>query len=383
MVVRKIVYFFSLFMVHCLVNHSLAQPVVSFDPAPTYLMEARARNGASGYEGVLFTPGDPSPGNGATQLNPVGAPAWAYGANHPFQFIYTAATGTAEWYIDFNRDGDFLDAEESAISVSASLVNQSFMYINIWLQGMNVPALTATVNNFTINGVNFGTFTTSGSAPTEQLYEDASGNFNNILVTGSVSFSGGSGQERPRFYLRLGSLVVLPNQLTSFTIKKTDTERILKWTTENETLTKEFQVERSRDGRTFQVIAKVPAKNLPGTNYYQYIDNTNLSENIFYRLKTVDLDGQIAFSPFLRSVQSAREGSLLIYPNPTKGKLSIILPEDAPAQLKIKHVSGTELLQKKLESQSSILDLSWLSPGIYIVSIYQTGRTTSQKFIIQ
>ena len=92
---------------------------------------------------------------------------------------------------------------------------------------------------------------------------------------------------------------------------------------------------------------------------------------------------RLAFSPLLRSRQSAREGSLLIYPNPAKGKLSIILPEDAPAQLKIKHVSGTELLQKKLESQSSILDLSWLSPGIYIVSIYQKGRTTSQKLIIQ
>ncbi|MGL6266586.1 MAG: T9SS type A sorting domain-containing protein, partial [Chitinophagaceae bacterium] len=309
--------------------------------------------------------------------------AWTYGANHPFQFQYTAATGTAEWYIDFNLDGDFLDAEESAVSISASLVNQSFMYVNIWLQGMNVPALTATVNNFNINGVNFGTFTSSGSSPTEQLFEDATGNFNNILITGSVSFSGGSGQERPRFYLRLGTLIVLPNQLTSFTLKKTAAENILKWTTENETNTKEFQIERSRDGRIFQVIATVPAMNLGGTNHYQYKDNSNLSENIFYRLKTVNLDRQFSLSPLLRSGQTAREGSLLIYPNPTKGKLSIYLPEDAPAQLTIKNVSGTELLHKKLESQSGILDLSWLSPGIYIVSVYQKGRTTSQKFIIQ
>ena len=291
--VRKIVFYLILAHIHSLVNQIQAQPVLSTDPEPTYLMEARARNGASGYEGVLFTPGNPSPGTAATQLNPTGAPAWTYGANHPFQFQYTAATGTAVWNIDFNRDGDFLDAEESATSVSPSLVNQSFMYINIWLQGNNMPALTITLNNFTINGVNFGSFTTSGSSPTAQLFEDASGNFTDILVTGSVVLSGGSGQERPRFYLRLGTLVLLPNQLTAFTIKNTDTERILEWTTENENLTKEFQVERSRDGRTFQVIATVPAKNLSGINYYQYRDKTMLSENTFYRLKTVDWDGRI------------------------------------------------------------------------------------------
>lgn len=180
-----------------------AAVVVSGDPAPSsFNIEARARNGNSGFEGVLFTPGNPSPA-GLT-LNPVGAPAWVYGLVYNFEFLYTAATGTSKWSLDFNRDGDYLDSSESVTSLSPTLAGQGFKYVNLFAQGNTV--VTATVTDFTLNGTGFGPFTSALTGVAfNQLYTETSGQFGDITATGGLSFSGNGGQERPRVWVQLGS----------------------------------------------------------------------------------------------------------------------------------------------------------------------------------
>jgi hypothetical protein len=382
MLQKPILYFFISILLSLGVN-TWAQPVLSPDPDPTFLVEARARNGASGYEGVIFTPGDPSPGTGATQLNPVGAPAWTYGQNHPFEFRYIAATGTCIWNIDFNRDGDFLDAEESATSVSPTLVDRGFEYVNIWMQGSTVPSLSVSVNNFTLNGVNFGNFSSTSSTPTTQLFEETSGKFTNILATGTVNFSGGNGQERPRFWIRLGALVVLPNQLIEFTVKKDGNNRILEWLTENENATREFNIERSADGIDFQTIGTVIAKNLPGINQYTFTDRGTSMGTAFYRLKTIDLDGRYTLSSLLKTNERSKLNALQIYPNPSKGSFSIILPNESPANIRILNLSGKTILERSTKSQSINFNLGQTPPGIYFVTIFQQGQATTERLLIQ
>lgn len=318
----------------------------------------------------------------ATQLNPVGSPAWTYGQNHPFEFRFTAATGTCVWNIDFNRDGDFLDAEESAISISPSLVDRSFTYVNIWMQGFP-GSITISVNNFTLNGVNFGSFSATGGSPTSQLFEETSGNFTNILATGTVNFSGGATSERPRFWIRLGELVILPNQLIDFTMRRDGDSRLIEWTTENESLTKEFQVERSADGIHFQTIGTVKAKNLPGINFYTFTDKGTSVGKAFYRLKTLDLDGQFTFSTLLKSIESSRTAGLQVYPNPSKGIFSIILPDASPANIRIVDLSGRPIMEKSTKSQAISFDTGNIAPGLYLIIIFQKGETTTDRLLIQ
>lgn len=379
---KPILYFFISILLNLGAN-TWAQPVLSPDPDPTFLVEARARNGASGFEGVIFTPGDPSPGTVATQLNPVGAPAWTYGQNHPFEFRYIAATGTCIWNIDFNLDGDFLDAEESTTSVSPGLVDRGFEYVNIWMQGSTVPSLSVTVNNFTLNGVNFGNFSSTASAPTTQLFEETSGKFTNILATGTVNFSGGNGQERPRFWIRLGALVVLPNQLLEFTVKKEGNNRILEWLTENENATREFNIERSADGIDFQMIGTVKAKNIPGINQYTFTDREPMAGTAYYRLKTIDLDGRNTLSSLLRANESSRLTERQIYPNPSNGNFSITLPDASPAIIRIFNMSGKIIIEKTTKSQAISFNIGHTPPGIYFVTIFQQGQATTQRLLIQ
>ena len=176
-----------------------ATPIVS--PVPfsgPYDVVAQARNGRTGWEAALFTPD-----NLPAYMNPYGAPVWVYGAPYPFRFEYYYSTGTTIWSIDFNRDGDFLDSQESASRVSPSLIGFGFRYFNIFAQGNNVSS--ATVRNLTINGVGFGSYS-SGSGVLEQSFTDTNGLFGDLVVLGELIFSAdGNSDERPRVWLRLGN----------------------------------------------------------------------------------------------------------------------------------------------------------------------------------
>ncbi len=180
----------------------------STDPAPSYDIQARARNGNTGFEGVLFTPGNPSPTG--VQLNPAGTPAWNYTLYYNVELNYTAATGTTEWKIDFNRDGDYLDAQEMATSVSPTLVGKGFKYVGFYTNG-NTASVFIDVQNLTINGTNVGSFlgAANGSA-TDQYYQNSVGMFTDITVTASIRISGNGGQETPKLWIRAGVPLNVP-----------------------------------------------------------------------------------------------------------------------------------------------------------------------------
>ncbi len=183
-----------------------AQPYQSGDPLPgSFEIEAIARNGNSGYEGALKTPAN----SNWLQMDPSGSPIWntngnQYGNFHNFQFTYTKASGTTTWSIDFNRDGDFTDVAETVSDTDPALAGKGFKYINIFGQG-NAAALSATITNLTLQGVSMGNYTSNSEVPFSVLFEETSGVFADIEITGTLSFTGNGGQERPRIWVQLST----------------------------------------------------------------------------------------------------------------------------------------------------------------------------------
>jgi hypothetical protein len=187
---------------YCLLN---AQPVISTSPMPAnFEIQAHVRNGNSAFEGSLTTPGAP-----LLQMNPAGDPIWntngnQYGNSFPFKFIYTKATGTSQWKIDFNRDGDYTDAEESVAQTDAVLAGKGFRFINVFGQS-SAARYIVSLTNLNINGINMGSYTSESDTPFNALFEDATGGFDNITVSGNFSFSGNGGQERPHIWIKLST----------------------------------------------------------------------------------------------------------------------------------------------------------------------------------
>lgn len=180
-----------------------AVTVTSMGPAPaSYDVSAQARNGRTGFEAILHTanPVDPN-------MNPGGAPAWSYGNYHGFEYTYDYSTGTSTWSIDFNRDNDFADAQESVSATVAALAGQSFEHLNIYLQGRTLTSgnAEAHLRGLTINSSAFGPYSSTSDTAFQQLFTDSTGLFGNITVSGELMFSkNGASDERPRFWIQLG-----------------------------------------------------------------------------------------------------------------------------------------------------------------------------------
>ncbi len=90
----------------------------------------------------------------------------------------------------------------------------------------------------------------------------------------------------------------------------------VKWVTATEENVRHFEVQRSADGAQFNTIGLVQ----PGRSGYQFKDNAPLTGNNYYRIKTVDLDGEVDYSPIVM-VNVKNENSIItsIYPNPGNG----------------------------------------------------------------
>ena len=186
----------------------------------------------------------------------------------------------------------------------------------------------------------------------------------------------------------LGSLVDLvsaatPVQWVSFNAKKKDGSVLLTWETAQEQNSKNFEIERSSDGRRFNKIGSVPAAgNSNVISRYSYIDDVPVKGLNYYRLKQIDLDGKFAYSEVAKVNFDGAE-RLLVFPNPAADQLTVQFPANKRfISAHILDASGKLVFQKQLASASGTLtlDIRNLSPGWYVLQL-RGEKTIQQKFL--
>lgn len=115
----------------------------------------------------------------------------------------------------------------------------------------------------------------------------------------------------------------LPVQLLSFTAARQGAVVRTAWATASEKNTSHFVVQRSTDNSTFSDVQRVAAQGTSQLRHdYAVVDAQPLPGTSYYRLRQVDLDGTVAYSPVV-TVRFAAEltaPALAVYPNPTAGQ---------------------------------------------------------------
>lgn len=179
-----------------------------------------------------------------------------------------------------------------------------------------------------------------------------------------------------------------PVELLSFTGEVKETDGYLYWSTATEVGSSHFELQRSTNGQTnFKTIGRVQAAgNSQSQRDYQFIDPDLAVGSNHYRLKQVDVDGAIQFSPV---VELQRVATILsLYPNPvTQGEeLSLLADLGRPQTIKITvlGLNGTSITQvahaysggRKLIK----LPLTHLPKGTYFL-VVQTLETRMIKKI--
>ena len=181
----------------------------------------------------------------------------------------------------------------------------------------------------------------------------------------------------------------LPVKLTSFTGNYVNGKSLLDWKTSQEINNDRYEILRSLDGETFTKIASVKGSaNGNIINNYSYEDNTLsqiTSNNIFYRLKQIDLDGKVTFSSVIKIILNSKF-RFDIFPNPfnTNFTLSFAATNNFNGFVEIRNNAGTLMYKQFInikKGNNSILmnNLPNLSSGIYFVLVNNAELSLKKK----
>ena len=184
------------------------------------------------------------------------------------------------------------------------------------------------------------------------------------------------------------SLLALPSQLLSFEAVKQNGIVLLQWRVTNEMNVKDYQVERSADGKDYIPIGKVAAVNKNNITSYSFNDNASFPGVNYYRLKVVDRDGKSSYSYIVLVNDRAGHTGFTIFPNPVSDKVAIGFGTTVKghAVVSVTDVQGRLLFAKDAGYvNTSFLevpfDFTSLPGGVYVIRCKIGEQTFSGKLI--
>lgn len=156
----------------------------------------------------------------------------------------------------------------------------------------------------------------------------------------------------------------------------------LTWETANEVNNHGFDIEKSKNGLSFNPIGFVPSTN-ENTGNYTFDDQNPWSGSNFYRLKQIDQDGEYKYSHIIH-LQRKTDFDFRVIENPFRETLLIEVATNVviDANISIFATDGRIVRTQDIHIQDGIrnldYDLSDLTPGNYMVRFY---NKTSNEFL--
>lgn len=184
------------------------------------------------------------------------------------------------------------------------------------------------------------------------------------------------------FEINMSALAV---ELLNFGGEVSNKKALLNWETAKEENNQGFYIEKSQDGKNFEVIDFVDGQG--SHSRYQYTD-ASFEKAAYYRLHQVDLDEKSRYSKviFLSSGNDLGVG-FQIYPNPVTNEsmLTSNVPYLDDLQLELLSPTGEVLLQTKGSLENTNRQLQWrmleLTRGTYFVRIFGKSGATVLKIV--
>ncbi|MEL6591968.1 MAG: T9SS type A sorting domain-containing protein, partial [Bacteroidota bacterium] len=176
--------------------------------------------------------------------------------------------------------------------------------------------------------------------------------------------------------------ISLPVELGYFEGERLNANEVqLRWQSLQEINTLRFEIESSPDGQASQYERSVDAAGNSNTpiSYQSVIP----SENAFFRLKMVDLDGSFQYSNWLNIEDIA--DAVLVAPNPFNEELRLIVPESLiGAEIQIYDLVGRECVPAQMiEQLETIIPPAGMQNGIYLLRISRGREVLYQRKLVK
>jgi hypothetical protein len=172
-----------------------------------------------------------------------------------------------------------------------------------------------------------------------------------------------------------------PVTLVDFKAVKNGTEVDINWQTATEINNDYFTIEKSKNAVDFTAVGIVDgAGNSQSILNYQTTDPSPYNGVSYYRLKQTDLDGTASYSKIVAVNLNADE-KISIHPNPGTG-IFRIQGLGKESEITVHNPLGQTILIKRTFSDSSEIDLSSQSSGVYYIKVNNGDTSTGSKIIL-
>ena len=166
---------------------------------------------------------------------------------------------------------------------------------------------------------------------------------------------------------------------------------LLKWEMASEFQVASYQIERSKDGVNFVQLTQLSGLgDSDSPQQYTLYDNQPLSILDYYRLKIVQSDGTITYSPIISvNIPETKHKKFLLFPNPVVDKVNLQVPvysntiskwnaiiTDMQGKIVFKSYNDIGTLTEQIN-----LALPNIPHGVYIIEIKNQEERMREKFI--
>jgi PKD repeat protein len=264
-------------------------------------------------------------------------------------------------FIDYNNDGDFVDANEAVYSSPTCYI-----------------------------GVHSFTFTTPATPPVANQFLRTRVIAKDCVAGINACFNVTDGQVED-YSVYFASAVSLPVSLLSFEGYHYNDNNILKWQTTNEIDNSHFEIERSTDGISFEKIGSVDGGvNSNIVRKYSFVDPLNSlisREKLYYRLKIVSLSGQPEYSKTIAITINTTSNDLLLslQPNPFNRAIgaTVQLKSATTINMQLIDMTGRLIYNEGRRLPAGIHSLVYekldvLAKGSYILKLSTDTQTISR-----
>lgn len=182
----------------------------------------------------------------------------------------------------------------------------------------------------------------------------------------------------------------LPTEFVELNAECINGHNVLNWTTASESNVSHFEVERSLDLISFKSLGKVTAVgNSEEMNHYSFQTEDSYRELIYYRIKSVDINGQIDYSPVISNQNCNGESELFnSYYNSAEQVISIqaFVPASNVAEIILTDLTGRIIYSgsQVFEKGNTVLTLPVeMQNGIMLVHVLTDKSDFTTKHFIR
>ncbi len=178
--------------------------------------------------------------------------------------------------------------------------------------------------------------------------------------------------------------VLLPITLVSFNAALIGNTVNLTWTTVNEVNADAYQIEVSKDGRSYTALGVVAAKN-NASNAYEFSDLKPAAGLSYYRIKAADKDGSFKYTNVI-TIKNRTTSKLEVFPNPTNGALSISHSKASNgAAIRIFTMEGklVKSINTQRDAVQTAINIAELVSGNYQIVFENNGERSVTKIVKQ